>query len=70
LGKKRLRKKTTSKGLYKSVASKHKFDLWSPLERELFKIKARAKGKRVCETIPNPDKNQTNARFIRVCVNG
>lgn len=70
MGKKRLRKKTTSKGLYKSVANKHKFDLWSPLERALFKVEARNKGKRVCETIPNPDKNNTKERFIRVCTNG
>jgi 5-formyltetrahydrofolate cyclo-ligase len=70
LGKKRLRKKTTSQGQRKNVANKHKFDLWGPLDRALFKAKARAKGKRVCETIPNPDKSNTKARFIRVCTNG
>ena len=68
MGKKRLRKKTTSKGQRRNVATK--FDLWDPIQKELFKVRARAKKKRVCETIPNPDKNQTNARFIRVCVNG
>ena len=68
LGKKRTRKKVTSQGLRRNVATK--FDLWSPLERALFKVEARNKGKRVCETIRNPDKNQTNARFIRVCTNG
>ena len=70
MGKKRLRKKTTSQGQRKNVANKHKFDLWSPIERELFKVRALAKGKRVCETIPNPDRENTKARFIRVCFNG
>lgn len=70
MGKKRLRKKMTSKGLRKNVANKNKFDVWSPLQRALFKAEARAKGKRVCETIPNPDKSNTKARFIRVCTNG
>lgn len=70
MGRKRLRKKMTSKGERKNVATKNKFDVWSPLQRALFKAEARAKGKRVCETIPNPDKSQTNARFIRVCTNG
>lgn len=68
MGKKRLRKKVTSRGLRKNVATK--FDLWSPLERALFKVEARKKGKRVCETIPNPDKNNTKERFIRVCTDG
>ena len=70
MGKKRLRKKTSSQGLRKNVAAKHKFDLWSPIERELFKVKALAAGKRVCYTIPNPDRENTKARFIRVCTNG
>lgn len=70
MGKKRLRKKTSSQGLRKNVATKHKFDLWSPIERELFKVKALAAGKRVCYTIPNPDRENTKARFIRVCTNG
>ena len=65
MGKKRLRKKMTSKGQRRNVATK--FDLWSPIDRALFKIEALAKGKRVCETIPNPDKTNTKARFIRVC---
>lgn len=70
MGRKRIRKKYTSSGSRQNVATKNKFDTWSVLDRELFKAKARAAGKRVCETIPNPDKTNTKARFIRVCVNG
>lgn len=68
MGKKRTRKKVTSRGLRKNVATK--LNLWSPLERALFKVEARNKGKRVCETVRNPDKNNTKERFIRVCTNG
>lgn len=68
MGKKRLRKKQTSTGSRRNVATK--FNLWSYLERELFKVKARNLGKRVCETIPNPDKTNTKERFIRVCTGG
>ena len=70
MGKKRLRKKYTSAGVNSNVATKHKFDTYNILDRELFKIRALAKGKRVCFTIPNPDKENTKARFIRVCQNG
>lgn len=70
MGKKRLRKKSTSQGQRKNVANKHKFDLWTSIDRALFKAEALAKGKRVCYTVPNPDRENTKARFIRVCVNG
>lgn len=70
MGKKVKRKKYTSKGERRNVSNANTFDIWSPIERALFKAKARAAGKRVCETIPNPDKTKTNARFIRVCMNG
>ena len=70
MGKKKIRKKYTSSGLQKNVATKNKFDTWDILDRALFKAKALAAGKRVCYTIPNPDKKATNARFIRVCHNG
>lgn len=70
MGKKRLRKKTTSQGLRNNVANKNKFDLWGPIDRELFKVKAIAAGKKVCYSIPNPDRENTKARFIRVCHNG
>jgi hypothetical protein len=71
LGKKKHRKSYKSKGSgIKNVSEKHKFDLWSSLDRALFKAQALAKGKRVCYTIPNPDKSNTKARFIKVCNNG
>lgn len=70
MGKKVKRKKYTSKGERSNVSAKHTFDLWSPIERAIFKAKALAEGKRVCFTIPNPDKTNTKARFIRVCRNG
>lgn len=70
MGKKRIRKKYVSSGQRKNVATKNKFDTWNMFDRELFKIRALAKGKRVCFTIPNPDKTNTKARFIRVCKNG
>ena len=70
MGKKRIRKKKTSSGVHSNVATNNKFDTWSVIDRALFKIQALAKGKRVCFTIPNPDKNNTKARFIRVCQNG
>lgn len=70
MGKKVKRKKYSSKGERPNVSNANSFNLWSLLDRALFKAKARAAGKRVCETIPNPDKSKTNARFIRVCKNG
>jgi hypothetical protein len=68
LGKKRLRKKTVSKGTRKNVSQK--FNVWDALDRAIFKAEARAKGKRTCETIANPDTTNTKARFIKVCRNG
>ena len=38
----------------------------STVEKQLFKLKALAKGKRVMETRPNPNLNETNKPFIRV----
>lgn len=70
MGKKRLRKNYTSNGTRKSVSTANRFDIWSPIDRAIFKAQALAKGKRVMETIPNPDKENTKARFIRVPVNG
>lgn len=67
MGKKRIRKKKVSKGLHSNVANKHKLIKWDILDRALFKVEALAKGKRVCFTIPNPDKSNTKARFIKVC---
>lgn len=67
MGKKVKRKKYVSKGERRNVSRANSFDVWGAIDRALFKAKARAKGKRVCETIPNPDKSNTKARFIRVC---
>lgn len=67
MGKKVKRKKYVSKGERRNVSMANSFDVWGTIDRALFKAKARAKGKRVCETIPNPDKSNTKARFIRVC---
>jgi hypothetical protein len=36
------------------------------LDRNLNQIKAWKAGKRVMLTVPNPNKNETNKRFIRV----
>lgn len=68
MGRKKLRKKYVSAGSRRNVATK--FDTWDTIDRALFKAKALAAGKRVCFTIPNPDKANTKARFIRVCQNG
>lgn len=38
----------------------------SPMEREMAKLDAHARGKRAYITIANPNPNQTNKRFIRV----
>ena len=68
MGKKRYRKSYKSKGLRKNVA--YTPDTWDVLDRALFKAQALAAGKRVCMTVPNPDRENTKARFIKVRVNG
>lgn len=70
MGKKRTRKKYVSAGAHSNVSAGNKFNLWSAVDRALFKVKARAAGKRICESIPNPDKSNTKARFIKVCHSG
>lgn len=70
LGKKKLRKKLSSKGQRPNVSKKTKVTYWSVAERLIFKAEARAQGKRVCETIANPDKSDTSRLFIRVCTQG
>ena len=42
----------------------------SGAEKLLNKLDALGKGKRVMETIPNPDPTQTNKPFIRVQIKG
>jgi hypothetical protein len=68
LGKKRTRPKKVSRGLRKNVA--RTTNHWSLAQRLIFKAEARAKGKRVCETIANPDKTDLSRLFIRVCTSG
>lgn len=70
MGKKRSRKSYTSKGQRRNVATKNKFDVFSVIDRLLFKAKALNAKKRVYQTIPNPDKSNTKERFIRVLMNG
>lgn len=70
MGKKRKRSKTVSKGERRNVSAANSFDTWGVIDRAIFKAKALAAGKRVCFTIPNPDKTNTKARFIKVCQNG
>jgi hypothetical protein len=36
------------------------------LDRTINQMRAYAKGKRVMLTVPNPNKNETNKRFIRI----
>jgi len=38
----------------------------SVVEKQLFKLQALSKGKRVMETRPNPNASETNKSFIRV----
>ena len=69
MGKKRTRTKVISKGqrdsiskdLLKAVKRDRPF-----VERTLNQLKQWAKGKRTMVTIANPNKNETNKRFIRV----
>lgn len=70
MGKKVKRKKYVSRGERRNVSTENSFNTWDVLDRAIFKAKALADGKRVCFTIPNPDKSNTKARFIRVCQNG
>lgn len=70
MGKKRLRSKTVSKGQRPNVSKKNRINAWSPVQKAIFKAEARAKGKRVCETIANPDKSDKSRLFIRVCTAG
>jgi hypothetical protein len=63
MGKKRLRKKKTSKGLHTSTNMS--FTL-STLDKMANKVVAWQKGLKVMLTVPNPDKSITNKSFIRV----
>lgn len=70
MGKKRSRDTQTSKGQRSNVNKKIRNDVrrdyMDSLDRSINQMKAYAKGKRVMLTVPNPNKNETNKRFIRV----
>ncbi len=68
MGKKRTRSKKVSQGSRKNVAFTP--NTWSLAHRLIFKAEARKAGKRVCETIRNPDKTNESALYIRVCTQG
>ena len=66
-GKKSSGKHYVSKGERRSSISTRNTD---PAQRLLNKIHALKKGKDAVFTIENPNKNETNKRFIKVRVNG
>jgi hypothetical protein len=70
MGKKRSRDSQTSKGqrpnVNKKIRNDVRRDYMDSLDRSINQIKAYAKGKRVMLTVPNPNKNETNKRFIRI----
>ena len=60
-------KNYTSKGERRNVVNgKQKSDDKSELETANNKMKAFRKGKMVWLTIPNPNKNETNKKFVKV----
>ena len=69
MGKKRTRSKVVSKGLRSSV-SRQTLKAVSrnvpEIEKVLNKLKHWGRGKRTVVTIANPNKNETNKRFIKV----
>ena len=69
MGKKRTRSKVVSKGLQDSV-SRQLLKAVSRnvpyVEKVLNKLKHWGRGKRTVVTIANPNKNETNKRFIKV----
>lgn len=69
MGKKRFRKAYNSKGQRPNVSNNAKVKP-SVIDRELNKLDALKKKKRVCFSVPNPDSSNTKERMIRVCSNG
>ena len=66
-GKKSSDKNYTSKGERRNVVNgKRKSGNKSELETASNKMKAFRKGKMVWLTIPNPNKNETNKKFVKV----
>jgi hypothetical protein len=69
MAKKRARAKYSSKGKGDSVSKETLRAMRaerSELDKILNKLNVWATGKKVMVTIPNPNKNETNKRFIRV----
>jgi ribosomal protein L21E len=70
MGKKRSRDSQTSKGqrpnVNKKIRNDVRRDYMDSLDRTINQMRAYAKGKRVMLTVPNPNKNETNKRFIRI----
>lgn len=69
MGKKKLRKKLTSKGLRSKTSAFMRNAVRSSrsaLQTSLIKVESWAKGQNPWLTIANPDKSQTNRPFIRV----
>ena len=72
MGKKKSRATETSKGERRSVsksvtkAVRRDYIEFKHIERMSNQIEAFRKGKNVVMTIPNPNTNETNKRFIRV----
>jgi hypothetical protein len=63
--KKKQRTQQTSKGQRRNVVAGLGDDR-TPLQKLLDKQEAWKQGKRVMLTVPNPNKNETKARFVRV----
>ena len=70
MGKKLLRKSQTSKGIHStvnvSILKQLRQEYLASPDRILNQLKAHRAGKKVMVTIANPNKNQTNKRFIRI----
>jgi len=65
MGKKKSRAKYVSKGERHAIAPENRVKR-DPIKNILDKQEAFSKGKKVYFTIPNPNPNETNKRFIRV----
>jgi len=69
-GKKSKSSGVSSKGERRNVSKKTKNlqrrEYMNSLQRNVNQMEAFAKGKRVMLTVPNPNKNETNKRFIRI----
>ena len=73
MGKKKQRTKQVSKGerrsVNRSVTKATRRDYMKSAERMSNQLTAFLRGKRVMLTVPNPNKNETNKRMIRVPAN-